>query len=96
MAIPCPCPRCKHVTHMPDSAGGKIGRCKQCGAIVRIPLAAWQRKYCCICHADVSLTKRVKDSEGQYYCPACWKARLDAAAATSDDFWSALEDLDRQ
>jgi hypothetical protein len=94
MAIKAPCPRCKHVTHLPDSAGGKLGRCKQCNAIVRVPLAEWQRKFCCVCHAEVSQTKRVKDSRGRYHCPACWQAGLDAAAVTGDAFWDAIEDLD--
>ena len=89
-----PCPRCKHVTHLPDSAGGRLGRCKQCGAIVKVPLADSQRKFCSICHTDISETKRVKDAEGHYYCPACWQAQQEAATATSEDFWDTLEDLD--
>ena len=93
MAIQAPCPRCKHVTHLPDSAGGKIGRCKQCGAIVRIPLAAHQRKSCCVCHIDISTTKRVKDENGAYYCPTCWQARTDANAVSGEDFWDAVEGL---
>jgi hypothetical protein len=88
-----PCPRCKHVTHLPDSAGGKLGRCKQCGAIVRVPLADAQRKFCCVCRADVSRAKRVKDRAGRYHCTACWQARLDAAAATGDAFWDTLDAL---
>jgi hypothetical protein len=96
MAIKAPCPRCKHVTTLPDSAGGKLGRCKQCGAIVRVPLAEYQRKYCSVCHADVSLGKRVKDADGRYYCPSCWQAQLDATAATGDGFWDAVQDLDRK
>lgn len=96
MAIQVPCPRCQHVTVMPDSAGGAIGRCKRCGAIVRVPLAAHQRKFCCVCHADVSQGKRVKDRDGAYYCPTCWQARKDAETASGDDFWSALEDLDKK
>ena len=96
MAIQVPCPRCKHVTHLPDSAGGKLGRCKQCGAIVRVPVAESMRKYCSVCQTDVSLSKRVKDPQGRYYCPACWRAAQDATAASSDDFWDALEDLDRK
>jgi hypothetical protein len=96
MAIKAPCPRCKHVSTVPDSAGGRLARCRQCGAIVHIPIADSQRKFCCVCRGDVTQTKRVKDERGQYYCEACWKARLDAAAATSEDFWSALEDLDRK
>src|SRR5947207_1599063 len=68
MAIKTPCPRCKHVTHLPDSAGGKLGRCKHCNAIVRVPLAESQRKFCSVCRADISLTKRVKDDQGHYYC----------------------------
>jgi hypothetical protein len=95
MAIQVPCPRCKHVTHLPDSAGGKLGRCKQCGAIVRVPLPEHRRKYCSVCRADVSLTRRVKDEQGHYYCAACWKARLDAAAATGEQFWDALGDLEK-
>jgi phage FluMu protein Com len=95
MAIKAPCPRCKHVTHLPDSAGGKLGRCKQCNAIVRVPLAESQRKYCSVCRADVSLTKRVKDPrDGRYFCAACWQSAREAASATGDDFWNALEDLD--
>jgi uncharacterized Zn finger protein len=94
MAIKAPCPRCKHVTHLPDSAGGKLGRCKQCGAIVRVPIAESQRKFCGVCRADVSQTKRVKDAQGHYFCQACWKAGQEAATATGDDFWNALEDLD--
>jgi hypothetical protein len=96
MPIKVPCPRCKHVTHLPDAAGGKLGRCKQCGAIVRVPLTDLQRKFCSVCHVDISQSKRVKDERGQYHCPSCWQARLDAAAMTGDDFWSALEDLDRK
>lgn len=96
MAIKVPCPRCKHVTHLPDEAGGKLGRCKQCGAIVRIPIAEHLRKYCTICHADISQTKRIKNPRGQYYCPACWQTEQEAQAATSDEFWNALEDLDRK
>jgi uncharacterized Zn finger protein len=96
MAIKVPCPRCKHVTHLPDAAGGKLGRCKQCGAIVRVPIAESQRKYCTICYADISQSKRVKNPQGQYYCPGCWQAQQEAAAATGDEFWSALEDLDRK
>ena len=92
--IKVPCPRCKHVTHLPDSAGGKLGRCKQCGAIVRVPVAEALRKYCFICHADISLAKRVKDKQGNYHCEACWQAALDAAKTDSDDFWSAVRDLD--
>src|SRR4051794_13692293 len=72
--IKAPCPRCKHVSHMPDSAGGLIGRCKQCGAIVRIPLADTQRKYCSVCHVEISQAKRVKDEAGDYFCIPCWKA----------------------
>jgi hypothetical protein len=93
MPIKAPCPRCKHVSHLPDSAGGKLGRCKQCGAIVRVPLADAQRKFCCVCHADVSEAKRVKDERRQYYCTACWQARLDAAAVNGAEFWNALDDL---
>jgi hypothetical protein len=96
MAIKVPCPRCKHITHLPDSAGGKLGRCKQCGAIVRVPIAESQRKFCTICHVDISQSKRVKNEQGQYYCPSCWQAQLEASTATGDDFWSALEDLDRK
>ena len=96
MAIKAPCPRCKHVTHLTDSAGGKLGRCKQCGAIVRVPLADSQRKYCFICHADISLAKRVKDAQGNYHCLECWQAQLDAAKSNSEDFWNAIEDLDRK
>ena len=96
MAIQVPCPKCTRVTHLPDSAGGAIGRCKHCGRIIKVPIAMSQRKYCSVCHADVSQAKRVKDPEGAYYCPACWAARLDANAATGDDFWNALEDLDKK
>jgi hypothetical protein len=96
MAIQVPCPRCKHVTHLPDSAGGKLGRCKHCNAIVRIPLPPSQRKYCCVCRTDVSLSRRVKDDDGRYYCATCWKARQDATAATGDDFWNALGDLEQK
>ncbi len=96
MPIKVPCPRCKHVTHLPDSAGGKLGRCKQCGAIVRVPLTDSQRKFCSVCHVDISQSKRVKDERGRYHCPSCWQARLDAAAATGEEFWNALEDLDRK
>ena len=96
MAIKAPCPRCKHVTHLPDSAGGKLGRCKQCGAIVRVPLAMSQRKFCSVCQADVSLSKRVKDADGHYFCQACWQARQEATAASGEEFWNALEDLDRK
>lgn len=96
MAIKAPCPRCKHVTHLPDSAGGKLGRCKQCGAIVRVPLAESQRKYCSVCRADISLAKRVKDDQGRYHCLECWQACLDAANANSAEFWNAIEDLDRK
>lgn len=96
MAIKVGCPRCKHVTHLPDSAGGKLGRCKQCGAIVRVPLAPSQHKFCCVCHADISQGKRVKDNQGTYYCPACWKAREEAASASGEDFWQSIEDLDRK
>jgi hypothetical protein len=84
------------VTHLPDSAGGKLGRCKQCGAIVRVPLAESQRKYCSVCRADISLAKRVKDDQGHYHCLECWQARLDAASANSAEFWNAIEDLDRK
>ncbi len=96
MAIQVPCPRCKRITHMPDSAGGAIGRCKHCGAIVRVPIATHLRKYCSVCRADVSQSKRVKDAEGAYYCPPCWQARQDANTATSQDFWNSLEDLDKK
>jgi hypothetical protein len=96
MAIKAPCPRCKHISHLPDSAGGKLGRCKQCGAIVRVPLAESQRKFCSVCSVDISLTKRVKDKQGHYYCPPCWQAGLDAANATGADFWDAVKDLDRK
>ena len=94
--IKAPCPRCKHVSHMPDSAGGLIGRCKQCGAIVRIPLADAQRKFCSVCHVEISQAKRVKDEEGDYFCIPCWKARDDASSASGEQFWDALEDLDKQ
>jgi hypothetical protein len=80
---------------MPDAAGGKLGRCKQCGAIVRVPLPESRRKFCSVCRTDISLTKRVKDNEGRYYCAACWKARLEANAATGDQFWNALGDLEK-
>lgn len=96
MPIKAPCPRCKHVTHLPDSASGKLGRCKQCGAIVRIPIADSQRKFCCVCRGDVTQAKRVKDERGQYYCEPCWKACVDASAATGDNFWNAIENLDRK
>jgi hypothetical protein len=96
MAIKVPCPRCKHITHLPDSASGKLGRCKQCGAIVRVPIADSQRKFCCVCRADISEAKRVKDKEGRYYCQDCWKAGVEAAGASGEQFWDALEDLDRK
>lgn len=96
MAIKVPCPRCQHITHLPDSAGGAIGRCKQCGAIIRVPIAQSQRKFCSVCHADISQAKRVKDAEGNYYCASCWQARLEAESASGDDFWNGVDGLDKK
>ena len=63
---------------------------------MRVPLADSQRKYCFICHADISLAKRVKDAQGNYHCLECWQAQVDAAKSNSEDFWNAIEDLDRK
>jgi hypothetical protein len=40
-------------------------------------------KACSVCDADLNGQKRVKDAEGNYFCPACWQARLDVQRSTS-------------
>jgi hypothetical protein len=37
-------------------------------------------KVCSICQTDLDGKKRVKDSEGNYFCPRCWEARTSLGA----------------
>jgi hypothetical protein len=36
-------------------------------------------KVCSICQTDLDGKKRIKDTEGSYFCPRCWEARLSLA-----------------
>ena len=74
MSITIECPACGKASKVPDSAAGLKGKCNSCGNILRIPSAPVQAsaiKICCVCGADVTLGKRLKDANGRYYCAAC-------------------------
>jgi hypothetical protein len=74
MPITLKCGTCQTVAEVPDAAAGKQGKCRKCGAVIRVPDRP--RKICIDCKADVASSPRVKDAAGQYRCQSCYDKRL--------------------
>ena len=63
----------EHITHLPDSAGWSLAAANSVWRICA-RTGGGVEEHCSVCQVDVSLSKRVKDAQGRYYCPACWQA----------------------
>ena len=71
MAIVVECAQCKTKSEIPNAGTDAKGKCRVCGAVLRIP--GLPRKVCASCGIDVASVKRWKDDAARYFCDACWQ-----------------------
>lgn len=78
MSIGVRCQDCGTVYEVAYHLAGSRLQCRECAAIIEVPVDASKVKACTVCHKVLSDIDQARDSSGKYYCLSCFEG-LEAA-----------------
>src|SRR5438128_5558403 len=91
MPLTVSCEECQNRMEVHDHAAGTVVRCRSCGNLIQVPGAP--EKICVNCGGNLSMQRRVRDQDGNYWCHPCWDAHYrQASEQQQQDLFATNED----